>query len=135
MVFQLDDVYQYLASRFDDRLLLVVIPINGRTRRRMRFQKLINRCPHPRTAYNTTVFGVNKPFDGLQFGYILVRPDQPNLLRALLSVELEPTLLGNLNLLISIQERRAVVSRLGRKHYDECRNLLTLCGRAFVEQI
>jgi hypothetical protein len=45
MVFQLDDVNQYLASRFDDRILLLVIPLNGRTRRRVCFQKLINCGP------------------------------------------------------------------------------------------
>src|SRR5260370_40920297 len=90
MVFQLDDVYQYLASRFDDRLLLVVIPLNCRTRRQMRFQKLTNRRRESGTTDDAAVFGIGKSFDRLQFGHLVDGPDEPDFFHALLLIKLQP---------------------------------------------
>jgi len=76
------------------------------------FQKLIDRCPQSGTADGSAVFGVGKALDCLHLRYVLRSPDDPNLFRALLLIELKPTLLRNLNLLIFPQKCRAVVGRL-----------------------
>jgi hypothetical protein len=45
MMFQLNDVNQYLTIRFDYGFFLVLVSFNGRGSRRVRFQKLLNRRP------------------------------------------------------------------------------------------
>ena len=77
----------------------------------MSFQKFIDCRPQSGTADDSAVFGIGKTFDRLQLGHVLLGPDEPDLFRALLLIELKPALLRNLNLLILRQERRAVVGR------------------------
>ena len=111
MMFQLDDVNQNLTISFDGRLFFVFIPGDGRRWRRVCFQEFINRCPHSGTSYHTPIFGICESLDGFQLGHILFCPDEPDSLCALLFVEAEPALLGNLNLLILRQQSRAFIGR------------------------
>ena len=131
MVFQLDDVNQYLTIRPDKRIFLLLIPFDRGAGRRVGFQKFIN-CGHQSgTADNPAVSGIGITLDRLHLGHFPFGPDEPYLLRALLLIELKPALLRNLNRLIFIQERRAVVGRFRWEEHVERRSLISSRSTSF----
>src|SRR6266516_4472795 len=100
----------------------------------MRFQKFIDCRSQSGTVDRAAIFRIGKAFDCFHLRHLLRGPDEPDLFRALLLIELKPALLWNLNLLICSQERRAVVGRLGWKHYVEGRDFISSRG-TLVQQI